>query len=804
MNIRFLFFLYFVLFSFAAQAQRAKISGVVTDSDGIPLELATVHVSGTTNGAFTDDKGRYTLFVAIGDSCTLDFSCIGYNKTRRIIPEITGDMIINVQMRTFSYELSGVTVTGTRAQTSTMENIKIEQGRLMVDATGGSIESFVITAGTGVSSTNELSTQYSVRGGNYNENIVYVNGIEVYRPILIRSGQQEGLSFINPDLTSKVEFSSGGFEARYGDKMSSVLNVTYKKPEKLEGGVTGSMLGGNVYLGSSYGKFSQITGVRYKRGTTLLNTLDTKGDYNPSVTDMQTYMIYAISPKLDLSFLGNYSENTYDFNPDNRQTTFGTMSDMKRFVVDYDGFERDRFQTLFGAGTLKYKFNDYTDISLQVSAFQSVEQENYDIEGAYWLSNVIGDEKEITGNGGFMEHARNYLKSNVSNASLSGSLGLSQNTIRWSLSMQKEKITDRIREWELQDSTGYSLPFNEDKLQVYSNLFSRNNIESNRFSGYIQDTYKYRIEQGIFSLTAGIRGSYWDFNREFILSPRASLGFIPSKNQNYTFRFATGLYYQAPFYKEFRVINTDEDGNRYITLNKDIKSQRSIHFVLGGDYDFRADNRPYKFTTELYYKKLDRLVPYSVNNVRIQYAGDNISHGYASGVDMKLFGQFVQGTDSWLSFSLMEAKQFVDGKKTALPTEQIYNFTLYFTDNFPESFTKYSPHFKKIQFNLRAIWADGIPFSVPGKNYITAIKTPAYRRVDIGMAYCLLDEDSRENKSAFWRNFRNIWIGVDAFNLLDIKNVSSYSWFSDVNKNQYAVPDKLTGRQFNLKLIAEF
>ena len=804
MRIRYICIISFFLISFVVQAQRAKISGVITDSEGIPLELVSVHVSGTVAGTFTNEKGKYTLTVATGDSCTLVFSCLGYNKTQRIIPEVTGDMTVNVKMRTFSYELSGITVTRSKIQTNTMENIPINQSRLAVDATGGSIESFVITSGTGVSSANELSTQYMVRGGNYNENIVYVNGIEVYRPILIRSGQQEGLSFINLDLTAKVEFSSGGFEARYGDKMSSVLDVTYKKPKKLEGGVTGSMLGGNVYLGSSSGKFSQITGLRYKRGTTLLNTLDTKGDYNPSVTDLQTYMTYDFTPKLELSFLGNYSENNYDFNPDMRHTTFGTLQSVIGFDVYYDGFEKDRFQTLFGAGTLKYTIGEHADVSLQISSFQSTEQENYDIDGAYWISNIMEDDKEITGTGEFLEHARNYLKSNVSNATLSGNLGLNQNTIHWSLSAQKEKITDRIREWELQDSMGYSLPYNEDKLQVSSNLFSRNNIASNRFSGYLQDTYKFRIEQGLFSLTAGIRGSYWDFNHEFIFSPRASLGFIPSKNQNFTFRFATGLYYQAPFYKEFRIINTDEEGNSYVTLNNKIKSQRSIHFVLGGDYDFKSNDRPFKFTTELYYKKLDRLVPYLVDNLKIQYLGENISNGYATGIDMKLFGQFVQGTDSWLNLSLMNAKQYIYGVKVPLPTEQKYNITLFFTDNFPESFTQYSPHFKKIQFNLRAIWADGIPFSVPGKDYTDAIRTPAYRRVDIGLTYRLLDEDTRENKSAFWRNFKNIWVGVDAFNLLDIKNVSSYSWFSDVNGNKYAVPDKLTGRQFNLKLIAEF
>ena len=804
MHIRSIFFLSLFFIPFAVQAQRAKISGVVTDPEGIPIELASVYVSGTANGAFTDEKGRYSLTVATGDSCALVFSCLGYNKTKRIIPEVTGDMSVNVKMHTASYELSGVTVTGSKVQTNTMEQIPIKQGRLAVDATGGSIESFVITSGAGVSSTNELSTQYMVRGGNYNENIVYVNGIEVYRPILIRSGQQEGLSFINPDLTEKVEFSSGGFEARYGDKMSSVLSVTYKKPEKLEGGITGSMLGGNVYLGSSSGKFSQITGIRYKRGTTLLNTLDTKGDYNPSVSDVQTYMTYAFTHRLELSFLGNFSENTYDFNPDMRQTTFGTLQSVKNFDVYYGGSEKDRFQTLSGSGTLKYRITEQADVSLQLSAFQSLEQENYDIDGAYWLSDVMENEKEITGTGSFLEHARNYLKANVSNATVTGNIGLNQNSIRWSLSYQNEKIADRIREWELQDSMGYSLPYNEDRLQVYSNLFSQNNIQSNRFSGYLQDTYKYRIEQGLFSFIAGIRGSYWDFNHEFIFSPRASVGFIPSKNQNFTFRFATGLYYQAPFYKEFLVINTDAEGNNYITLNDKIKSQRSIHFVLGGDYNFKSDNRPFKFTTELYYKKLDNLIPYSVNNVRIQYLGSNISHGYTSGIDMKLFGQYVQGTDSWLSLSLMNAKQFINGVKTSLPTEQRYNVTLFFTDNFPESFTRYSPHFKKIQFNLRAIWADGLPFSVPGRDYITALRTPPYQRVDIGMTYRLLDEDTRENKPAFWRNFKNIWVGVDAFNLLDIKNVSSYSWFSDINRNQYAVPDNLTGRQFNIKLIVEF
>jgi hypothetical protein len=790
--------LIFTILSFPGFAQHAKISGIVTDSEGLPIELVTIHVNGTTNGAFTDEKGKYALTVATGDSCTLVFSCLGYNKTQRLILEVTGDMTIHVKMHSASYELDEFTVTRTRVQTNTMEKIKTDQSRLITDATGGSIESIVIATGTGVSSTNELSTQYSVRGGNYNENIVYVNGIEVYRPLLIRSGQQEGLSFINPDLTDKVEFSSGGFDARYGDKMSSVLDVTYKKPEKLEGGVTGSMLGGNVYLGNASGKFTQITGFRYKRGTTLLNTLDTKGDYNPSAIDLQTYMNYAFTPKLNLSFMGNYSDNTYDFNPETRKTSFGTMEDVKSFEIYYDGSsERDRFRTLFGAASLKYDIAEHADIALQVSAFQSTEQEKYDIDGEYLISNVMGDEKEITGTGRFIEHARNYLKANVANIALTGNIGLNQNTIRWSFTYQKEDVKDRIREWELQDSMGYSLPHNEETLRVYRNLLSRNDLASNRFSGYLQDTYKFRINEGLFSLTAGVRGSYWDFNKELIISPRASLGFIPSRNQNFIFRFATGLYYQAPFYKEFRITNKDEDGNQYISLNEKIKSQRSIHFVLGGDYNFKfAGDQPFKFTTELYYKKLDDLIPYTVNNVRVQYYGDNVSDGYSKGVDLKLFGQFVPGTDSWVSFSLMEAKQNIEGKKVPMPTDQLYNFTLFFTD--------YVPNYKKLQGNIRLIWADGIPFSVPGNEYKNGIRTPAYRRVDIGLTYRLLGENDDAKYNFFRQNFKNIWIGADIFNCFDIKNVSSYSWFADINEHRYAVPDKLTGRQINFKLIAEF
>ena len=779
-----------------ANAQQITISGTVSDPAGLPLELISVQEKGTINGTFTNDKGKYKLSVSRADSVTLVFSSWGYMKVETVLPD-TG-LTLDIRMRSRSYELETLVVTANQIPTS-MGRINPGQGRLSVDATGGSIESLVMTAAPGVSNSNELSTQYSVRGGSYSENMVYVNGIEVYRPLLIRSGQQEGLSFINPDMTAAVQFSSGGFEARYGDKMSSVLDITYKKPEKLAGGIAGSLLGGNVYLESATGKFTQITGFRYKRTTTLLSTLDTKGDYDPSALDLQTYMTYSFTPKFTASFLGNYSENIYDFIPSLRETSYGTMDNPRKFRIYFGGMERDRFRTLFGAATLKYDWEGRADIALQLSGFQSREEETYDIDGGYFISNVLdNDDEDNIGTGAFLQHARNRLNANVLNASLVGRLALDRHSVRWSLGVQQEMIKDRIREWELQDSVGYSLPYDESLLRVRYNLHSQNDIQSTRISGYIQDTYKFRNKAGLFSLTAGLRGSYWNYNREFIISPRASLGFVPGRNQNYTFRLASGIYYQSPFYKEFRIIRSDENENRSIELNQNIRSQRSIHVVLGSDYNFKIpDGRPFKFTAEMYYKKLDNLVPYTVENVRVWYSGENSSQGYATGIDTKLFGQFVPETDSWLGFSLMQAKQYIGGERVSMPTDQLYNFTMYFTDYMPKPYDR-------LNANIRIIWAQGLPFGVPGNEYKPRFRAPAYRRVDIGLSYRLWCEDDRYRKAAFWNNFRNIWIGVDCFNLLDIKNVNSYSWFTDVTGAQNAVPDKLTGRQLNVKLVAEF
>lgn len=799
MKLNCLILLWICLIPCSLFAQQVTISGTVTDPAGLPIELVNVQVKGTVWGDYTNEKGRYSFSINPSDTITIEFSSLGYNTTRVVLPPPEEDVSLSVKMRLYDYTLEGVTVTAFQNQTTTMSGVHTENTRFAVDATGGSIESVIVMQGTGVSNTNELSTQYSVRGGSYDENMVYVNGIEIQRPLLVRSAQQEGMSFINPDLTGSVRFSSGGFDARYGDKMSSVLDVTYKTPEAFEGGVMASMLGGNVYLGSSTGKFSQITGFRYKRGTTLLKTLDTKGDYEPTALDFQTFMTYTFSPKLSLSLMGNFADNTYDFTPSTRQTNYGNIYEQRTFKVYYDGKERDRFQTLFGAGILKYAWGEQADVSLQISAFQSREEVTYDITGDYWISNVTEEGASDTpiGVGLFHQHARNYLNSKVFKASLRGNIGISQHNLSWGADLQQERIKDNIVEWEMIDSMGYSLPRNDEYLTVSKNLRAKNEIESNRFSAFLQDTYKFRIKEGLLSLVGGVRGSYWTYNDEWIVSPRVSVGFVPSGKQNITLRFATGIYYQPPFYKEFRRVETDEAGNSYVVLNEDIQSQRSIHFVLGGDYAFRFDDRPFKFTAEVYYKKLDNLIPYTMENVRVWYSGRNESHGYAAGLDTKLFGQFIPGTDSWLGFSLMEAKQYINDVKYPMPTEQSYNLTFYYTDYFPQS--------KRIQGNLRAIWGDGINFSVPGYEYRPVLKSKAYRRVDFGLSYLLWGDEDRDYKpNSPFRHFKTILIGVDCFNLLDIKNVSSYSWFSGTDGSQNAVPDRLTGRQFNIKIMAQF
>ena len=801
MKIRAIATLLFILFSISAFGQgRAKISGYIRDADGNPLDLVNIRVKNTLNGTMSNEKGHYSLSVATGDSVTLIYSCLGYNKAERILPQVTKDMRLNVQMNYTSLELGEVVATAIRKQTTTLETLNADRVKLLPDPAGGSIESLVVTF-AGVTSNNELSSQYSVRGGSYDENIVYVNGLEVFRPLLIRSGQQEGLSFINPDMTEAVNFSAGGFEARYGDKMSSVLDITYKKPKGFEGSASASLLGANAYVGSSSGKFTQVTGFRYKTGRSLLKTTDTDAEYDPNFIDLQTYMTYQLAPKWEINFLGNLAINNYKFIPHTRETSFGTATNAKKFKVFMSGQERDKFETLFGALTLKHNLNDNTELGLQASAFTSKEEEGYDIAGDYWLGDAAeegGGEIQKLSIARYNEHARNRLHSNIMNVGHYGVARIKNNTLKWGATVQMEKINDKISEWEKRDSSGYSLPQTGNNVSVYSNLFSDNQIESTRFSAYAQDAFKFRTKQGLFTLVAGVRGSYWTYNKEFLFSPRASLGFIPNFDQDLTLRFATGLYYQSPFYKELRKVDKDENGNNITVLNKDLKSQRSIHFILGGDYTFRAVDRNFKVTAEMYYKKLDNLNPYTVDNVKIRYYGENCAKGYAMGLDVKFFGEFVPGTDSWISFSLMKAQQTIRETTTVpMANSQGYNISLFFQD--------YFPGYKRVKLNLKGVLSGGLPQTIPGKGYEAGyFRTPAYKRVDIGLSYQLAGGTDAIMDRGFFRHLKNIWLGLDVFNILDIKNVSSYYWITDVYNVQYAVPNYLTGRQLNVRLIVDF
>ena len=797
-------FLLALLITSFTYAQQVKIAGKVYDFRKQPLENVSVSEMHSRNGVTTNAKGEYSISVISKDSVKIIFSLLGYNQHQYVIPKLDKDIQLDVLLKEDSRDLNVVTVEGRHTVTTVIERIDYLATK-RASSPWGSLESLLVTMG-GVSTNNELSSQYSVRGGNFDENIVYVNGLEIYRPLLVRSAQQEGLSFINPNMIKSVGFSAGGYSAEYGDKMSSVLDVTYRKPEKFEGSASASFLGGDIHVGNSSGRFSQITGIRYKTIRSLMNTTDTKAEYDPSFFDIQSFMTYDLSSKWGINFLGNYSHNLYKYAPRTRSTSFGTLQMLRNFKVYFGGQEKDKFMTYQAALTLKGKINDNLNIGITGSTFASDEQERYDIEGRYLLTEFDGAGIEVTdgssvlGVGTYMEHARNKVESEVYTFTHFGDFKIENHLLKWGLTYQRENIKDKIKEWEMRDSAGYSLPNTGIDVKMYSNLKSDNHINSSRFSGFLQDTYRINTEKGLFILNAGVRASYWVFNEEFIFSPRGALAFVPHGMDNFSVRLAGGIYYQAPFYKEFqRIVNVN--GNNTIELNKDIKSQKSVHIVLGSDYYFRGKDEstpPFKLSGELYYKKMSDLIPYTVNNVKIRYSGENSAKGYAMGLDLKLYGEFIPGADSWISFGLMKAQQDVEGIKVPLPTDQRYNFALFFQD--------YFPGYERLRMSLRGLLSHGLPVSAPYKGYENGyFRTPAYKRVDIGFSWQILGENfAIRNKNSFCKAFKNIWLGLDVFNIFDMQNTNTYYWVSDVYNQQYAVPNYLTGRQLNVKLMAEF
>lgn len=788
-----------LLLSVPSAKGQIKIHGKITDAANEPVEFATVRIGGTAIGVTSGLDGDYSLTCAKADTITVYFSCIGFREEKRQLVSPDSDVTLNVRLQLNTEMLQQVEITELKKQTGSIQTIDTKDLRRNPDASGGSVES-ILTTMAGVTGSNEMSSQYSVRGGSYDENSVYINGIEVYRPQLVSSGQQEGLSIINPDLVGAVGFSTGGFPAEYGDKMSSVLDITYREPEAFEGSVSGSLMGASLSIGQGNRHISQLHGLRYKTNSSLLGSMDTKGEYDPSFFDYQTSVTYKASDKFKVSFLGNIAINRYRFTPVNRTTTFGTSTDAKQFTVYFDGHEKDRFETYFGALSLDYRLNRGTTLQMLASGYLTNELVAYDITGEYWLDQAgtseVGGELGV---GRYHEHARNRLKASVMALALKGKTAINTaHTLAYGINMQTEKIMDRSREWELRDSAGFSLPTLPDQLRVIYNLDSHHDLSSTRFSAFVQDAWKISTSAGFLTLNGGIRLSHWSFNKETLLSPRISAGFIPNKAPGWAFRFATGLYYQSPFYKEYRMPVTDAVGNQTIILNNDIRSQRSFHIIAGTDFTFRTFNRPFKLSGEIYYKALSNIVPYEIDNLKLVYSGKNQASGFATGIDLKLFGQFVPGSDSWVSFSLMKAMEKIGGKSVPRPTDRTYSFGLFFTDYFPK--------FPKLKFSLRGIFMGGLPSTSPhSSRYEGYFRMPPYKRIDAGLSYAILSPlKEGETRGGLAGKLRSIWVGVDIFNLLDISNVASYYWVTDVNEIQYAVPNYLTRRQFNVRLSIDF
>lgn len=775
-----------------ASAQTFTLQGRVTDENNEPIEFASVSCLKQGKMTMTSIKGEYSMQLHSTDSVVIKFSMIGYKAKTRILRRPRGKQTLQIVLHSDENQLGEVTITGKKIETGQMEDISKDHLKSLPSASGNAVEE-LIQSQAGVSTHSELSSQYNVRGGSFDENSVYIDNVEIYRPFLVRSGQQEGISVINPDMVEKISFSTGGYEARYGDKMSSALNIKYRKPKKFEATASASMLGASAFIGVSNKKVSWSNGFRYKTTKHLLGSMDTKGEYSPTFIDYQTYLTYTPNKRWEIKLLGNISDNHYNFTPEDRETKFGTMENVKAFQVYFDGQEKDVFRTFFGAVGITRNFGEKTSLSLIASAFNTREQEKYDIQGQYWLTQT--ETSENLGVGTYFQHARNYLKAHVESAKLLFKTKYKKHDIEGAFTFKKEKITENSVEYEMRDSSNYSVPHTGKDLYMIYSMRAKNVLDANRIEAYVQDAFRFTSnnEKTLYTLNYGVRLSHWSYTKETIVSPRVSLGIIPAFNENITMRFATGLYYQAPFFKELRDTTT-QNGITYASLNSKAKSQRSIHFIAGFDYRFRMNNRSFKFTAEAYYKALGNLVPYSVNNVKVVYYGSNESSGHAAGIDLKLYGEFVPGTDSWLSLSLMNTSMKLNGKSIPLPTDQRYAINMFFTDYFPGT--------DRWKMSLKLALADGLPFSAPHQELESNVfRAPAYKRADIGLSYRLLNNEGKQRKHI---QLRNVWLGAECLNLFGINNVNSYYWITDVTGGQYAVPNYLTGRQINFRVTVDF
>ena len=793
-------FLLTILFSVLILNIQAQefISGFIKDKNNNALEFVNVSIGTTNKGTVTNSKGFYKLKLKANTPYKIIYSFIGYKTlVKEILLEKNQTKQISIILEPSTEQLKGVNVKKDKLNNrfETLNTRKIKT----ITSVSGNVEHLISTF-AGVSSQNELSSQYSVRGGSYDENMVFVNDIEIYRPILIRSGNQEGLSFLNSDLISSINFSTGGFAPKYGDKMSSVLDIKYKTPKKFELNSNLSLLFNSLSIGniSKNKKLSYIAGFRQKSNKYLLDNLDTKGDYDPQFIDFQSFIQYKFNTKFSLSFLSGYSLNEYIFQPQSRSTKFGTLSDNFNINIGFAGQEKDIFETHLEAFTFKYNINSENTLKFIASNYSSYEKETFDILGQYMLSSIdIGvdkksDENEVLGRGSYLDHARNKLELNVKSAEIKSIHKISNNLIQFGIKLKKEEIDNSINEWEMRDSAGFSMPYSDKTINMIKYRESKNAYKATHLISYLQNTLIFTNNWARFNITGGLRFNYWDYNKSYLVSPRLSLRIKPEWEKDFYFNLSSGVYYQIPLYKEL----LNYSGN---LVNADIvDAQKSIHYVLGCDYYFNVKNRPFKFSSELYYKQMSNLVPYEVDNVRIRYYGNKKAKGYATGIDMKINGEFIKGIESWLSMSYMKTQEDIKGDNRGYiprPLDQRLNFSLFFQDYLPKN-----PSYK---MNLTLHYGTGLPFWAPNSQKTSKTFTmPAYKRVDIGFSKILISKEKKPNN--FLRYVKSMWLDFEILNLLDIKNTVSYLWVSDIRNNQYAVPNYLTSRKINIKLNVQF
>lgn len=816
----FFYILSALVFSSAAFAQTGTLKGVVKDASGKLIE--GVSITTEKNGTSSDANGVYSLKITAGKFVTVTFSHISYKTyTKRIRVQRNRTVTFSPKLLVKTEEIDEVIVKDNRDKVKGIDKVDVKTVKNLPSANAG-IESTLKNIGLGVSGNNELSTQYNVRGGNYDENLVYVNGIEVYRPFLVRSGQQEGLSFVNPNMTQNVRFSAGGFQAKYGDKLSSVLDITYRKPKEFGVSVDASLLGASATVEGQLldNKLSAILGVRYRNNSLFVNSRDTETNFKPTFTDVQTYISHQIDNKFSMDYMVSFSLNTYNYKPLTRRTNFGTVTDAKALVVRYRGNEKDRYQTFFGAMRGSYKPTKNLKIDLIASKYNTQEEEYYDILGQYAIGEVnanfgsdnFGDIELVQSIGSQLDHARNDLDALIGNIQLKATLKKNNHVFEAGVKYQAEEIKDRIIEWQVIDSAGFSvrppslLPRNDEPYEPFTgpiipftSIRAFNKVRTNRMSGFLQWSGKFNVNDHQLWANAGIRAQNWTVNpknnivskSQTVFSPRVQLAIKPNWDKDMLFRLSSGYYYQPPFYRELR----GETG----AVNPNVKAQRSIHFVVGNDYSFKLWKRPFKLVTEAYYKSLSDVNPFTVNNVQIRYQANNNTTAYATGFDMRLNGEFVEGTESYVTLGFLKTEENRDNKGyIARPTDQRLKFAVLFQDYIPKN-----PNFKMY---LNMVYNTGVVGGSPSyaDPYLFQNRLKDYFRSDIGISYVFVD--SEKKPSAPWlQKFKELSAGIELFNMFDVQNSITNTWVRDIAARQFvAVPNYLSGRVLNFKLSAKF